>query len=43
MMAKEFPDDVKSMIMIMDIYNMYNKKALVLPDDAATANLTTST
>ena len=42
-MATEFPDDVKSMIMIMDIYKMYNKKALVLPDDAVTATLTTST
>lgn len=43
MMAKEFPDDVKAMIMIMDIYKMYNIKALVLPDDAVTATLTTST
>ena len=43
LMATEFPDDVRSMIMIMDIYKMYNKKALVLPDDAVTATLTTST
>ena len=43
MTSKEFPDDVKTMVMIMDIYKMYNKKALVLPDDAVTATLTTST
>ena len=43
LMNKEFPDDVKTMIMIMDIYKMYNKKALTLPDDAVTATLTTST
>ena len=43
LMAKEFPDDVKSMIMLMDIYKMYNIKGLVLPDDAVTATLTTST
>jgi len=43
MTSKEFPDDVKTMVMIMDIYKMYNKKALVLPDDAVTPTLTTST
>ena len=43
MMAKEFPDDVKAMIFLMDIYKMYNKKGLCLPDDAVTATLTTST
>ncbi|KKN42895.1 hypothetical protein LCGC14_0708690 [marine sediment metagenome] len=43
MLTKEFPDDVKTMIMIMDIYKMYNIKGLVLPDDAVTATLTTST
>jgi len=43
MTSKEFPDDVKTMIMLMDIYKMYNKKGLVLPDDAVTPTLTTAT
>lgn len=39
LMNKEFPDDVKTMIMIMDIYKMYNANAGVIPD----GNITTTT
>ena len=39
MMNKEFPDDVKNMLMIMDIYKMYNATAGVIPD----GNITTTT
>ena len=35
MMAKEFPDDVKAMIMIMDIVKFYNGAAAVVPDAGA--------
>ena len=35
LMAKEFPDDVKSMIMIMDIVKYYNGAAAVVPDTGA--------
>ena len=35
LMATEFPDDMKSMIMIMDIYKMYNAEAAVVPDTGA--------
>lgn len=36
MMAKEFPDDVKNMLMIMDIYKMYNANAGVVCSGAMT-------
>ena len=35
MMAKEFPDDVKAMIMIMDIIKFYNGAAAVIPGAGA--------
>jgi hypothetical protein len=38
-MNKEFPDDVKTMIMIMDIYKMYNANAGVI----CSGDVTTST
>lgn len=36
MMATEFPDDIKTMIMIMDIYKMYNTNAAVVASGAVT-------
>ena len=39
MLDKQFSEDVKTMIMIMDIYKMYNANAGVIPD----GNVTTST
>lgn len=39
MMAKEFPDDVKSMLMVMDIYKMYNANAGVI----CSGDITTTT
>ena len=35
LMATEFPDDMKAMLMIMDIYKMYNANAAVVPDTGA--------
>lgn len=37
MMATEFPDDVKVMLMIMDLYKMYNANAGVICDGDITA------
>lgn len=39
MLDKQFSEDVKTMVMIMDIYKMYNANAGVIPD----GNVTTST
>ena len=39
MLDKQFSEDVKTMIMVMDIYKMYNANAGVIPD----GNITTST
>ncbi|KKL82709.1 hypothetical protein LCGC14_1982070 [marine sediment metagenome] len=40
LMTKEFPDDVKTMIMIMDIYKMYNANAgVICSGDCITSTL----
>lgn len=39
LMATEFPDDIKTMLMTMDIYKMYNANAGVIPS----TNITTTT